>query len=184
MDELLDSIQNKLEKLQEDVKSLKSPVQITQEKENEIKDELDITREKLMDLMRQKLSTEKIVSICMYSIAYNGVANVTNTYISNQLDINEEQEEKISTILEIFTNPRRIRIIKNLIAKPLHANEISQATGLVGGQLYHHLNILEDANFIEKNNDKYQTNGGTIGLLTALTSLVSGVNMGKEPIDK
>jgi len=86
-------------------------------------------------------------------------------------------EDKISTALDVFTNPRRIALLKLLIIKTLTASEIARETGLAGGQLYHHLSILENAKLIERNGDKYSTNGRAQTLLCGLNSALGGMDM-------
>lgn len=91
--------------------------------------------------------------------------------------IDELPEDKISEILEPFTNPRRIKVLKELYKSKLAANELSQKTGLVGGQLYHHLSILEKGKLISKEGDLYtlKSRGARVlFLLGAVAGDISG----------
>jgi len=89
--------------------------------------------------------------------------------------IEDFREENLATAMDVFSNPRRINIIKNLITAPLTASEITQKTGLVGGQLYHHLGILENANLIEKSAEKYSAPETTQLMLGGLMALTGGM---------
>jgi DNA-binding transcriptional ArsR family regulator len=64
-------------------------------------------------------------------------------------------EEQVATTLEPFVNPRRIKILKELLKEPLSSSELILRTGLVGGQLYHHLTVLEEAKMIAKDRERY-----------------------------
>jgi len=65
-------------------------------------------------------------------------------------------EEGLAVALDVFTHPGRINILKFLMSEDATASKISQRTGLVGGQLYHHLSILENAKFIHKHDNAHE----------------------------
>ena len=88
-------------------------------------------------------------------------------------------EEKLATALDVFTNPRRIGIIKLLHGQTLTGSEISQKSGLVGGQLYHHINILENSGLIQKEGDKYRAEKRALQLLAALSAAVGGMKLAR-----
>ncbi|MBE3577776.1 MAG: winged helix-turn-helix transcriptional regulator [Limnochordales bacterium] len=62
-------------------------------------------------------------------------------------------EEQVATTLEPFVSPKRIKILKELFKAPLSSSELTLRTGLVGGQLYHHLTVLEEARMIAKDRE-------------------------------
>ncbi|HHV55380.1 MAG TPA: ArsR family transcriptional regulator [Firmicutes bacterium] len=64
-------------------------------------------------------------------------------------------EEQVASTLEPFVNPRRIKILKELFKGPLSSSELTLHTGLVGGQLYHHLTVLEEARMIARDRERY-----------------------------
>jgi DNA-binding transcriptional ArsR family regulator len=101
----------------------------------------------------------------------------TGTYITTS--ISELCEEGLAAACEVFSNPRRIAIIKALVKARLSASEIGQKTGLVGGQLYHHLSSLENAGLIEKDGDKYKTDSSKAGTLVALYAVIGGMKIAK-----
>jgi len=86
-------------------------------------------------------------------------------------------EDGLSAALDPFTNPRRITILKLLIPQGMTASEISKKTGLIGGQLYHHLSCLESADLVEKRGDIYHTKGHTQSLLCGLSAAVGGMKI-------
>jgi hypothetical protein len=69
--------------------------------------------------------------------------------------IDDIDDERIVHSLEPFTNPRRIKIMKTLFTDSLTSSQLMKKTGLVGGQLYHHLSILESGRLVMKIHDKY-----------------------------
>ena len=178
MDEKLTSLQNQLQKLHQEIESLKTTPKdsiFTHRSYDIDYDELERAQNNLLEIMK-KITSEsdvKFMSVCFTSTSYNGTGSGTGTSMFNSLD--SIDEDALATNLEVFTNPRRITILKNLIDAPLHANEISQRTGFVGGQLYHHLNILEEAGLIRKENDKFYANGDTQGKLASLVAVVGGM---------
>ena len=96
----------------------------------------------------------------------------------------EFPEESIAAALDVFTNPRRITILKVLISgiqnAEMTATEISQRTGLQSGQLYHHLSILESAKLIIKTAEKYKADNRTQGLLCGLFAVIGGMDIARK----
>ena len=121
----------------------------------------------------------KAMALCISkSIMFEGSGTgVSASCIESFDDINEEG---MSAAAEVFTNPRRIAILKVLIAEHLTAAEITQKTGLVGGQLYHHLSNLENAGLIVKENEKYRAHGSAHGLLIKLYAVLGGMKLARE----
>lgn len=123
----------------------------------------------------------KAMAVCICkAIKYEGSGtNISATCVES---FNELSEEGISATAEIFTNPRRIAILKILIEEnnSLTAVEITQKTGLVGGQLYHHLANLENAGLIVKENEKYKAHGSAHGLLISLYAVLGGMKLARE----
>ena len=99
----------------------------------------------------------KAVASIVYTSKFSRISPKSKgakTFICTSLD--DIDEDEMVSALEPFANPRRIKLLKVLMERTLPANEISQATGLVGGQLYHHLQNLESAKLIEKTGDRYK----------------------------
>jgi DNA-binding HxlR family transcriptional regulator len=86
-------------------------------------------------------------------------------------DILKCSPRRVANLLSPFSNEQRILILKSLIEKKDRgSSELSQATGLEGGQLYHHLKELALAEYVEqKERGVYAlTEKGKMALLTVL----------------
>lgn len=136
----------------------------------------------------QKTYVNAITKIkdCGYAIASSIVGIDTmyskgvsvGVYTTNQpFDFDSD---KFISALEPFTNAKRLELIKVLANESLTSGEISKRTGLLGGQLYHHLSSLETAGFLDKNEEKYQMKGEAITAFMALISAVSGTELSKN----
>ena len=187
-----DEIKEAIKKLQEEVAQLKKENQDLKENGKENKEPLlNEKHSEIIDAVGKYASQEmdkglsengvKAMAICISkSIVYNGSgATVSAACVDS---FNESSEEGISAAVEVFANPRRIAILKVLIEEngSLTATEITQKTGLVGGQLYHHLNNLENAGLIIKENEKYKADGSTHGLLIRLYAVLGGMKLARE----
>ena len=141
-----------------------------------LKDELAYVQQGLMEIMK-KIVNEKDTALAasMSASRFAGQSyRINTTYFSDIDDINEEA---LAAALEPFTNPRRVTLLKALFARELTPSEISQKTGLVGGQLYHHLSGLETAGLIEKKKDRYQVTANAQGILISLISALGEQNL-------
>lgn len=136
---------------------------------------IDKTQDALASLMREAVKADKHIKIFATVISVTADSSGVTTSIS---DLNSIDEDGLAAALEPFTNPRRIKLLKILMEEELAANELSQATGLVGGQLYHHLQNLENAGLIEKSYDKYRIVNKEI--LGALMVAVGNTKIAKE----
>jgi len=78
--------------------------------------------------------------------------------------------KRVAKLLSPFSSEQRILILKTLIKGDRSSSELSQETGLEGGQLYHHLKELALAEYIEpKERGIYSlTEKGQMALLTVL----------------
>ena len=78
--------------------------------------------------------------------------------------------KRVAKLLSPFSSEQRILILKTLIKGDKSSSELSQETGLEGGQLYHHLKELALSEYIEqKERGIYSlTEKGQMALLTVL----------------
>jgi len=183
--ETMQKLQEKIEKLEKENRELKSG-----EKDDEKKG-LDAKHSEIFDNIGKYADQEmdkvigengiKAMAVCISkSIMFKGSGTcISTSYIESFDDLSEEG---LSAAVEVFTNPRRIAILKVLISNPdsLTATEITQKTGLVGGQLYHHLSNLENAGLVIKDNEKYKVHGSAHGLLISLYAVVGGMKIAKN----
>jgi len=78
--------------------------------------------------------------------------------------------EEAVKLLSPFSSEHRIKILMELVRYPKSATDLSNATGLDGGQLYHHLDPLLDAGYVNKEyRGKYAlTKLGEVSILSSL----------------
>jgi len=57
---------------------------------------------------------------------------------------------KVSTLMEAFSNEMRLEILYEIYKSPKYPKEITAVTGLTGGALYHHLDILTETGLITR----------------------------------
>ncbi|MCL2096168.1 MAG: ArsR family transcriptional regulator [Oscillospiraceae bacterium] len=87
---------------------------------------------------------------------HGGIGEAVYYSLRDISEIDEIDENKISSAVEAFSSPKRINILKALMSKKfMSSNELTMKTGCIGGQLYHHLSILEAAKIICKTNELY-----------------------------
>ena len=168
--ETMQKLQEKIEKLEKENQELKGESKEPEENNKHIEILENIKKYAHQEIEKIFIENNNItaVSICISeTITPNGHdKNTTTTCIKSFDEINEEA---LSNAVEVFTNPRRIAILKNLIEHgSLTATELNRKTGLVGGQLYHHLSNLESEQLITKENEKYKVNKGVQGMLLDL----------------
>jgi len=143
------------------------------------KTDLAAAQKNLLDIMKTFADRERVfIATCITATSYNGQGNGTGTSYFNSLD--SIDEDSLSASLEPFTNPRRIALLKVLIDRPLTVSEITHDTGLVGGQLYHHLTNLIEAGLINKKGDKYYACGQTQGLIAGLIAAIGGTKIAQR----
>ena len=180
----IEELEARLAEMQRELEKLKNPVAEEKKKANpfeKYKDELAIAQKSVINIFKQMLEDgEQAVSTVLSATAFKGSSNSGNSSSTINIKIVDDiNEDGMAAALDIFTNPRRIAVLKLLISKELTPSEISQQTGLVGGQLYHHLSILENAGLIEKSSDKYRTKGEAQTLLCGLYAIVGGMDIAK-----
>jgi len=175
---VLQVLQDKVEKLEKENRELKSANE-EPPKENPV-DPLEKYRDEWTKLenevaaLMSKICEEtefKMMAMCISKISKTRLSQRfggTDVSLSYSKSFDDMSEEGMAAAAEVFTNPRRIAILKILAFDDLTASEIALKAGLVGGQLYHHLASLENAGLISKENDKFKAGRGTYGLLISL----------------
>lgn len=143
------------------------------------KDKLESAKMALFNEYGKILHEENIHSITTYisvgKVPETGKIQMLCSGTGMFTSFDELNEEGVASALDVFTNPRRIAILKVLVKKDMTASEISQHTNLQSGQLYHHLSILESAKLITKTADKYQADKKVQGLLCGLYAVIGGM---------
>jgi len=182
--EALQKLQEKVDVLEKENQELKSgATEVKEPEENnkhiEILDNIGKYADKEMDKFFEN-SNIIATSMCITKtkiINFTSGTSMSSSCIDSFDSINEEG---LSAALEVFTNPRRINILKVLMSQPLTATEITQKTGLVGGQLYHHLSNLENAGLIIKENEKYKNHPDAPKMLICLYAALGGMKIARN----
>lgn len=164
----LPEIKNEMQKLQEEIEKLKRENQALKEEKGQAEEkpgllqeyaaELDEAMKPVKKLLDKIFEENKIeaMATCISKIHIPERTSGTNLNTAVLKSIDDDfNEESFAAACEVFTNPRRLTILKLLIKENLTASGIGQKTGLVGGQLYHHLTNLENAGLIKKDGDIY-----------------------------
>ena len=162
---ILKQIQQNLDALQKQIDSMKpadTPLEIPKISGG-LYDRLKEKAKELTQIMRDiNAGGTGIFMSAVFSVNGAERENLSETafYSMDSADVAEKAEKtdenKISSAFEPFASPKRINILKSLmIKKSLSSNELTMKTGCIGGQLYHHLSILETANIVCKTNELY-----------------------------
>ena len=187
-----DDMKDEIKKLQEEIEKLKSENKKLKENApekipdvfEEYRVELDEHLNAIVKLM-DKVFDENQNKVDALAVCISKTRNAfgggnTSIVTACWKAIEELHEEGFAAACEVFTNPRRISILKILAKEKLTASEIGQKTGLVGGQLYHHLASLENSGFIKKIDDKYETTPDVQGLLIKLYACLGSTKIARE----
>ena len=170
------SVEKKLLELEKRISSLERELRELKSKVVETK--VSLTKPSLIDSIKKELSK--------YSDEYKEGFIL----IANLITINERKSrwelvsspsealklhpKRVALFSEILSNEARVAILKALCTGSKTARELSQITGLEGGQLYHHLRILLQNRFISaKRRGEYQITGNGLQVLMVL-SLMAG----------
>ncbi|SHF72788.1 regulatory protein, arsR family [Caldanaerobius fijiensis DSM 17918] len=180
-----DNLLKRIEKLQNELDEIKElALKSTVSQDNKVDKPLDFFEghdniiqnclEELHKNLKEVMSSNIAVTICTGRYKMNG--RTEGWEISGKFkSLNEIPENEITDELEPFTNPRRIKIMKVLFNQSLQGNELSKLTGLVGGQLYHHLSILEKSDIIERNENNYSLTSKGARILFLLATIAGDI---------
>ena len=184
-------VKSEIQKLQEEIAKLKQENKKLKEEKaaaapdifEKYRTELDASVNAIKELM-DKIFAENKGTVDALAVCISKTSDAFgngNTSVSSACwkAIEELNEEGFAAACEVFTNPRRIAVLKILAKESLTASEIGQKTGLVGGQLYHHLASLESSGFIKKSDDKYKTTADIQSLLIALYACLGGMKIAR-----
>jgi len=184
---LIQDMERQLATMQEQINALKQQPQTPQpstqpDPYTDYQDQIENAQAELRVIFESMCKSHKVAlvstTISIANAQIGGFANGTSTCVVHTPD--DINEDAMATALDVFSNPRRIKVLKVLIGNPLTGSEITQQTGLVGGQLYHHLSILENAQLIRKDGDKYAIEDIAQLMLVSLKTAVGGMEIGRE----
>ena len=161
---ILSQIQQNIEALQRQLDSMKPPSEPSAAlfPEGGLGIKLKEKSEELLELMRETIGENSASAICMAAVffaenpSHGDVAEADFYFAESTEKIEALDEKKLAAVLEAFSSPRRLKIIKLLMANDrLSSNELTMKTGCIGGQLYHHISILEAAGILCKIDELY-----------------------------
>jgi len=182
--EKIAELEEKLAQMQKELEDLKSAEENARKEAQDplvkFKAQLDEAQKNLLGVLKDITADRaKAVSTVITCSNFSGreFHSIATAGIRDMADL---VEDGLSAALDVFTNPRRIAVLKLLASGPLTAAEISQNTGLVGGQLYHHLSCLENVKLIKKEQEKYGAQGEALNILFGLYAAVGGMEIAKR----
>ena len=167
---ILQQIQQNLDALQKQIDTMNMKtvpeleIEIPEPQNTGLRYNLKEKSDELTQIMKDMINTVNSpeTGVCMSAVfsvsgKEHGDLRQACFYSVDNIDkINEIDETKLAGTVEAFSSPKRIAIIKVLMSKKLlSSNELTMKTGCIGGQLYHHLSILENAKIICKSNELY-----------------------------
>ena len=164
---ILDQIQQNIEVLQKQIDSMKNTraeIEIQPSwgglygKLKEKSEEIAQIMDEMIGSAAQPENSGVCISVCLSVNGpdYGGLGETAFYFADNTDKIDEIDEKKLASAVEAFSSPKRINILKLLMSKkPMSSSELTMKTGCIGGQLYHHLSILENARIICKNGELY-----------------------------
>jgi len=181
MQMMLENMQKQLDDMKKNQEAAKAEAEVGKLNLAALQDEINAQQDENVSLMGKMLIDNdgiKALTAILIATKFDKLSKVISTCVCASLD--DINEDGLSAALEPFTNPRRVKLLKVLIEKDLPANEISQTTGLVGGQLYHHLQNLESAGLIEKLADRYRATDSAKSVLCAVYTAIGGMRIAQE----
>jgi len=168
---ILQQIQQNIEALQKQIDSMK-PVETALEVPGMPSGPLSKLKEKADGFIRamQDAVEENSASAVFTASENSGKAVFYSVTEPDKID-----ENAVAAAIDAFSSPKRINIIKALLAKKyLSSNELTMKTGCIGGQLYHHLSALENARIICKSSEMYTLTPYGLNTVTTILCLVYG----------
>ena len=163
---ILKQIQQNLDALQKQIDNMKpnppeTEIEIPEMQTGLLRGQLKEKSDELMQIMKDMINASES-GVCMSAVfsitgSEHGNLNQMSFYFADSVsEIEKIDETKLAGTVEAFSSPKRITIIKVFMSKKfLSSNELTMKTGCIGGQLYHHLSILENARIICKSNEAY-----------------------------
>jgi len=175
---IFQQIQQNLDALQKQLDTMKTePILEIPDLKGSLRDKFKEKSNELLQIMKEMLK-EKESGICMSAVFSAGgdeYGGLSETVFCSVDSVEKIDESKISATVEAFSSPKRIAIIKALIAKKfLSSNELTMKTGCIGGQLYHHLSTLESAQIVCKSNEMYTLTDSGRNIINGILGIVFG----------
>ena len=183
---ILLQIQQNLDALQKQIDNMKSTpepvIEIPQIQSGGLRDKLKEKSDELMQVMKDMIKPDpEQKGICISAVfsvsgEQHGDLSEASFYSLDSIDkIDAIDDVKLAGAVEAFSSPKRIAILKVLMSKKfLSSNELTMKTGCIGGQLYHHLSILENSKIICKSNEMYTLTDYGRNIINQILAIVFG----------
>ena len=173
---IFEQIQQNLDALQKQLDTMKSePILELPNMQGNLRDKFKEKSDELLQIMKRMIKEGGICMSAVFSVGGEEYGESSEAVFCSVDNIEKIDESKISAAVEAFSSPKRIAIIKALIAKKfLSSNELTMKTGCIGGQLYHHLSNLEAAQIVCKSNEMYTLTDSGRNIINGILGIVFG----------
>jgi hypothetical protein len=173
---IFQQIQQNLDALQKQLDTMKTePILELPNLQGSLHEQFKEKSNELLQIMKEMIKESGICMSAVFSVGGEEYGGLSETVFCSVDNIEKIDESKISAAVEAFSSPKRIAIIKALIAKKfLSSNELTMKTGCIGGQLYHHLSNLEAAQIVCKSNEMYTLTDSGRNIINGILGIVFG----------
>jgi len=150
LEEEFQQLKKQVEEMAEEIRRLK------QEQRGAIQEEkrehIPAGSAEFRQFMERVLPDKPDVGVAFFGGVERKGGKVVGSYFSgNTFDVILKcSPKRVAKLLSPFSNEQRIRILQLLMESPRTSSELSEATGLEGGQLYFHLKELALVGFVEQ----------------------------------
>ena len=176
VEERINLLEEKVKRLEEEIEELKSLLKGKPLKERKrFKVVLDAIEDYLRKDYGDRFEEEFSEGFTCFAGKVKGeVMRSSWEVFSSVKDVLSISGRRVSMLAETVSNISRVLILRALYSGPKSSKELSEITGLEGGQLYHHLRLLIQRRMIgvKKRGVYYLTGSGLITLLI-ISSLAS-----------
>jgi len=169
-------IQQNLDALQKQLDTMKSePILELPNLQGNLRVQFKEKSDELLQIMKEMIKEGGICMSAIFTVGGEEYGGLSESVLCSVENVEKIDESKISAAVEAFSSPKRIAIIKALIAKKyLSSNELTMKTGCIGGQLYHHLSNLEAAQIVCKSNELYTLTDSGRNIINGILGIVFG----------
>jgi len=182
LEEEIDELKRQFSKLASDVEKLKEKKEKPSLEPHQGPPEPSAS---LIRMLEQTLPDKPDTGMAFFGGIQRKSGKISSSYFSghDMESILKCSPKRIANLLSPFSNGQRILILKTLIEADKSSSELSQMTGLEGGQLYHHLKELALAEYIEQKERGIYTLTEK-GQMASLTVLAMAMTLEKRIISE
>jgi DNA-binding transcriptional ArsR family regulator len=115
--------------------------------------EVDAVLQTIMREVADEDARQQGVTV-LFALLEHEAGELTNSIYSASSEVDVDRvlvaDEELARFCTGFSNPARLQIMRALAKGPLSSSELTERTGLAGGQLYHHLRELTLSGLVEQ----------------------------------